>query len=90
MGDSLPAVNLGAGRTAVEISAGGNFACAILDDGGVKVKHRTITHREKSRSRSQRLSAVGFKTDARHIIQQIDELAVILSLSIDRSILYKI
>lgn len=41
MGDNLPAVNLGAGRTAVEISAGGNFACAILDDGGVKVKHGT-------------------------------------------------
>lgn len=42
MGDSLPPVNLGAGRTAVEISAGENFACAILDDGGVKVNNRTL------------------------------------------------
>jgi uncharacterized repeat protein (TIGR01451 family) len=36
MGDNLPAVNLGAGRTARAVSAGGNFACAVLDDGTVK------------------------------------------------------
>ena len=29
MGDNLPAISLGTGRSAVAISAGGNFACAI-------------------------------------------------------------
>ena len=32
----LPAVNLGAGRTAVAISAGGTHSCAILDGGDVR------------------------------------------------------
>ncbi len=36
MGDSLPAVNLGAGRTAVAVAAGGYHTCALLDDGTVK------------------------------------------------------
>jgi alpha-tubulin suppressor-like RCC1 family protein len=36
MGDNLPAVDLGAGKTAVAISAGGSCTCAILDDGKVK------------------------------------------------------
>lgn len=36
MGDNLPAVNFGAGRTAVQIAAGKHFTCAILDDGNVK------------------------------------------------------
>ncbi len=36
MGASLPAVNLGSGRTATQVSAGGGFTCARLDDGGVK------------------------------------------------------
>lgn len=36
MGDALPAVALGAGRTARRISAGGYHTCAILDDGSVK------------------------------------------------------
>jgi cysteine-rich repeat protein len=36
MGDGLPAVDLGSGRTAVAISAGGYHTCAILDDGSVK------------------------------------------------------
>jgi hypothetical protein len=43
MGDSLPAVSLGTGRTAVAISVGGSpisadgsFACALLDNGSVK------------------------------------------------------
>ena len=35
MGDNLPAVNLGAGRTVRSI-ASGNATCAILDDGSVK------------------------------------------------------
>ena len=34
-GDALPAVNLGAGRTAVELAAG-HFTCARLDNGAVK------------------------------------------------------
>ena len=36
MGAVLPAVNLGAGRTATAIAAGGNHTCAILDTGAVK------------------------------------------------------
>ncbi len=36
MGDALPAVALGTGRTAVAIAAGRRNTCAILDDGGVK------------------------------------------------------
>ncbi len=36
MGDALPAVNLGTGRTAVAISVGDAHACALLDDGSVK------------------------------------------------------
>jgi hypothetical protein len=36
MGDALPAVDLGAGRTATAISAGRYHTCALLDDGAVK------------------------------------------------------
>lgn len=36
MGDALPAVDLGTGRTATAISAGRYHTCAILDDGSVK------------------------------------------------------
>ena len=36
MGDALPYVDLGTGRTAVAISTGDNFACALLDNGRVK------------------------------------------------------
>ncbi len=36
MGNNLPTVNLGTGRTAVAISAGTDFTCAILDTGAVK------------------------------------------------------
>ena len=36
MGDSLPTVDLGSGRSAKFIAAGGYHACAQLDDGGVK------------------------------------------------------
>lgn len=37
MGDALPSVDLGVGRTAVAISAGGGSnTCAILDDGSLK------------------------------------------------------
>jgi alpha-tubulin suppressor-like RCC1 family protein len=36
MGASLPAVDLGPGRTALQISAGFNHTCARLDDGSVK------------------------------------------------------
>ena len=37
MGDNLPEVDLGTGRTAVSIRAGGERTCAILDDGSLKV-----------------------------------------------------
>jgi alpha-tubulin suppressor-like RCC1 family protein len=36
MGDNLPAVDLGAGRTAVAIAAGEHQTCAVLDDGTAK------------------------------------------------------
>src|SRR3989339_667222 len=36
MGSNLPFVNLGTGKTATDISAGGSFTCAVLNDGGVK------------------------------------------------------
>lgn len=36
MGDALPAVDLGVGRTAIAIASGFTHQCAILDDGRVK------------------------------------------------------
>jgi cysteine-rich repeat protein len=36
MGDNLPAINLGTGKKAVTISAGGFHTCALLNDGTVK------------------------------------------------------
>jgi alpha-tubulin suppressor-like RCC1 family protein len=36
LGDALPAVDLGTGRTAVELSLGDDFSCARLDDNTVK------------------------------------------------------
>ena len=36
MGDNLPVIDLGAGRTALEISAGAGTTCARLDNGDVK------------------------------------------------------
>lgn len=36
MGDNLPSVNLGTGRTATALSAGGLHTCAVLDDSSVK------------------------------------------------------
>ena len=36
MGDSLPAVNLGTGRTATAIAVGSSFSCALLDNSAVK------------------------------------------------------
>ncbi|MCB1017579.1 MAG: hypothetical protein KDB10_21005, partial [Acidimicrobiales bacterium] len=36
MGDALPAVDLGTGRTATAVFAGGAHSCARLDDGSVK------------------------------------------------------
>jgi alpha-tubulin suppressor-like RCC1 family protein len=36
MGDSLPAVSLGTGRTAVVLSTGANHVCALLDNGSLK------------------------------------------------------
>ena len=36
MGDALPAVALGTGRTVVSIAAGGFYTCAVLDDRSVK------------------------------------------------------
>eukprot|EP00944_MAST-04C_sp_MAST-4C-sp1_P012162 g12162.t1 len=36
MGDNLTAVNLGTGKTAVQVAAGGDLTCVILNDGNVK------------------------------------------------------
>jgi alpha-tubulin suppressor-like RCC1 family protein len=36
MGATLPEVDLGPGRTALQLTAGGNNTCARLDDGSVK------------------------------------------------------
>ncbi|HMV65413.1 MAG TPA: hypothetical protein PKA64_01090, partial [Myxococcota bacterium] len=36
MGDALPAVPLGSGRTAIQIEAGEDFSCALLDDASVR------------------------------------------------------
>ncbi|HEC08209.1 MAG TPA: hypothetical protein ENI86_01420, partial [Acidimicrobiales bacterium] len=36
MGDNLPSIDLGTGRTAVAIAAGSHHTCAILDDGSLK------------------------------------------------------
>ena len=36
MGDSLPPINLGAGRTAMAVTAGGYQTCALLDNGTAK------------------------------------------------------
>jgi hypothetical protein len=36
MGDNLPAIELGAGKTAVSVSAGYDYTCALLNDGSVK------------------------------------------------------
>ena len=36
MGDSLTAVDLGSGRTAKVIVAGGSHTCAILDNSSIK------------------------------------------------------
>ena len=36
IGDQLPAVDLGAGKTATALSASGSFTCVILDDGSAK------------------------------------------------------
>jgi alpha-tubulin suppressor-like RCC1 family protein len=36
MGASLPTIDLGSGRTVVDLAIGGSFACALLDGGQVK------------------------------------------------------
>ncbi|WP_342381900.1 Ig-like domain-containing protein [Myxococcus stipitatus] len=36
MGDGLPSVQMGTGRTALAVTAGENSVCALLDDGSVK------------------------------------------------------
>jgi alpha-tubulin suppressor-like RCC1 family protein len=36
MGDNLPAIDLGTGRTATAISLGGSYTCALLDNASVK------------------------------------------------------
>jgi alpha-tubulin suppressor-like RCC1 family protein len=42
MGDSLPTVNLGTGRTVVELESGSFFVCARLDDDEIKCWGRNL------------------------------------------------
>ena len=49
MGDSLPVVNVGTGRTVKKVSAGSNSTCAILDNDTLKCwgynfydRHKTL------------------------------------------------
>jgi len=42
MGDNLPSIDLGTGRTATAIAAGGNHSCAILDNASVKCWGKNI------------------------------------------------
>jgi alpha-tubulin suppressor-like RCC1 family protein len=43
MGDALPAISLGTGRTVTGADAGGGFTCAVLDDATVKCFGRNDT-----------------------------------------------
>ena len=45
MGDNLPAVDLGTGRTAIAIDAGWEHTCVILDDASVKCWGRGVSGR---------------------------------------------
>jgi alpha-tubulin suppressor-like RCC1 family protein len=45
MGDNLPAVALGTGRTAVALTAGAEHACAVLDNGAVRCWGRNSSGR---------------------------------------------
>ena len=36
MGDALPAIELGAGRTAISIAYGADHVCVVLDNGDMK------------------------------------------------------
>lgn len=36
MGDNLPPIDLGTGRTAIKVSVGSSHVCAVLDNGSVK------------------------------------------------------
>ena len=44
MGDALPAVNLGEGRTVTALALSGSFSCALLNDGGVKCWGELSSH----------------------------------------------
>ena len=45
MGDNLPTVDLGTGRTAIAISAGSTHTCALLDNSAVKCWGNALTGR---------------------------------------------
>lgn len=45
MGHNLPAVNLGSGKTATALAAGGWHTCALLNDGSVKCWGQNLEHR---------------------------------------------
>jgi alpha-tubulin suppressor-like RCC1 family protein len=64
MGDALPAVALGAGRTATAISAGGSHACALLDDRTVKCWGRGLYGRLGTGDENDRGDAPGEMGDA--------------------------
>ena len=43
MGENLPTVNLGVGRTAIQVAAGSEWTCALLDNGQVKCWGRNVS-----------------------------------------------
>lgn len=64
MGDALPAVDLGTGRTAVQIAVGNYHNCALLSDGGVKCWGRNTERQLGSGDGSHRGTAPGQMGDA--------------------------
>lgn len=59
MGDNLPAVNLGTGRTAKQISTGGHYTCALLDDDTIKCWGRNSSGQLGQGDTSNRGDATG-------------------------------
>ncbi len=64
MGQALPAVQLGAGRRAVQLSGGGFHTCAVLDDGSLKCWGRNHVGQLGQETRADRGGAPGEMGDA--------------------------
>ena len=64
MGDALPAIDLGSGRTAQTISTGGYHSCALLDDNSVKCWGSNSSGQLGQGDRNPRGDAPGEMSDA--------------------------